>query len=90
MSVKVNLHPYLIHLTDNKDILEVSGKTVGECLEQAVEQYPGLREWIFSKDGTINNMFEIFVNMESTYPEGLAKPVQDGDDIQIIIVIAGG
>jgi hypothetical protein len=30
------------------------------------------------------------VNMESTYPEELAKPVRDGDEIHITLMLSGG
>ena len=90
MSVKINIHPYFSHITEGKDVLEVEGKTVGDCLEQMVQQYPELRYWLFTKDGELNDLYEVFVNMESTHPDGLSREVKDGDDIQIIIVIAGG
>jgi hypothetical protein len=35
-------------------------------------------------------MFEAFVNMESTGPDGLARTVEDGDEVHLIIIIAGG
>ena len=90
MSVKIHLHPLLFHLADNKDIVEVEGKTVGACLEKLVARYPDLTDWVFDKEREINNLFEIYVNMESAYPENLAKPVSDGDEINLVIVIAGG
>ncbi len=90
MSIKVNIHPFLLHLTDERDSVEVSGNNVGECLNDLVDKYPGLREWLFEKDGKINNLVEVYVNMESSYPEELAKPVKDGDELQIIIIITGG
>ena len=36
MSVKVNVHPNLLHLTDNHEIVEVKGKTGGECLANLI------------------------------------------------------
>ncbi|MFC1946750.1 MoaD/ThiS family protein [Chloroflexota bacterium] len=90
MSVKIHIHPYLIHLAENKDIHEVDGKTVGECLEKLVERYPELDEWLFTKDRDLNNMFDVFVNMQSTLSERLETKVTNGDDINLVVVIAGG
>ena len=90
MSVKVHIHPFLINITDNKDLHEVEGNTVRECLENLTEKYPDLKEWLFAKDGNLNHMFEIFINMESTGPDGLTRPVVDGDEIHLVIIIAGG
>ena len=90
MSVKIHLHPFLIHLAENKDIHEVDGKTVGECLQKLVERYPELDEWLFTKDRELNIMFDVFVNMQSTLSERLETKVKNGDDINLVVVIAGG
>ncbi|MFO7996398.1 MAG: MoaD/ThiS family protein [Dehalococcoidia bacterium] len=90
MAVKINIHPFLSQQTNNQDVVEVNGSTVGECLHQLVAQFPGLKPWLFEKDGRLNRLVEIYVNTESSYPEELAKPVRDGDELHIIVIIAGG
>ena len=90
MSVKVHIHPFLSQHTNNQDVFEVNGSTVGQCLEQLVARFPELKPWLFEKDGKLNRLVEIYVNMESSYPEELAKPVKDGDELHIVIIIAGG
>ncbi|MBI2979332.1 MAG: MoaD/ThiS family protein [Chloroflexi bacterium] len=32
----------------------------------------------------------IYVNEESAFPEELARPVKDGDELHIVTMIAGG
>ena len=90
MSVKINIHPFLSQHTNNQDVVEVNGSTVGQCLEQLVGRFPGLRQWLFEKNGKLNRLVEIYVNAESSYPEELAKPVKDGDELHIVIIISGG
>ncbi|MFC2020686.1 MoaD/ThiS family protein [Chloroflexota bacterium] len=90
MSVKINIHPFLLHLTNDQDMVEVNGSTVGQCLEHLVTQFPGLREWLFGKDDKLNNVVEIYVNGETAFSEDLAKPVKDGDELQMVIMIVGG
>jgi len=90
VSVKVNIHPFFSHLTDNKDVVEVEGSTVGQCLEGVIAQYPDTREWLLSKEGKISNNVEIYVNAESSYPDELAMPVKDGDELQVVIMVTGG
>jgi molybdopterin synthase sulfur carrier subunit len=90
VSIKVNLHPYFTHITKGRNVLEVEGKTVGQCLEDMVRQYPELKEWLYSEEGDLSNLYEVYVNMESTHPERMAKTVRDGDEIHIVAVIAGG
>ncbi|MFC1991909.1 MoaD/ThiS family protein [Chloroflexota bacterium] len=90
MSVKINIPSTLSHLTGEQDVVDVNGNTVGECLNQLVDQFPGVKEPLFAKGGKLNNVVEIYVNLESSYPEELAKPVKDGDEIHLIIIVAGG
>lgn len=90
MSVKINIHPSLYHLTSNQAVVEVGGNTVGQCLEQLISRFPALKESLFAKNGKLNNVVEIYVNMKSSYPEELAKPVKDGDELHILMVLAGG
>jgi len=43
MSVKVNIfYPHLQQFTNNQDVVEVNGSTVGDCLDDMVRQYPSL------------------------------------------------
>ncbi|MFC1952507.1 MoaD/ThiS family protein [Chloroflexota bacterium] len=90
MSVNINIPPTLSHLTGGHNLVEVNGNTVGECLNQLVDQYPKVKEQLFSGDGKLNNVVEVYVNLESSYPEELAKPVKDGDELHPIIIVLGG
>lgn len=90
MSVKVNIHPNLFHLTDNKEVVEVNGKTVGECLNNLTQFYPEIKGTLFNKNGKLFTHINIYVNQESAYPQELNKPVSDGDVIQIVLMLAGG
>lgn len=90
MSVRINIHPFLLQHTNNQDVVEVNGSTVGECLQQLVSRFPDLKPWLFERNGRLNRLVEIYVNTESSYPEELAKPVRDGDELHIVVIIAGG
>jgi len=90
MSIRVNIHQTLRHLTNGQGMAEVNGTTVGECLNELVQQFPGMETRLFDKKGTLLNYVDIYVNLESSYPEELAKPVKDGDELSITLMIAGG
>jgi hypothetical protein len=45
---------------------------------------------LFDKKGKFLNYVDIYVNLESSYPEELTKPVKDGDELSITIIIGGG
>jgi molybdopterin converting factor small subunit len=90
VGVKVNIHKTHRTYTDGLEVVEVEGGTVGDCLEHLVQQYPGMKEGLFDKKGKLLNVVEVYVNNESAYPEELAKSVKDGDEIQLILMLAGG
>lgn len=90
MSIKVNINPLLYHYTNNRGIAEVKGDTVGQCLDHLAKQFPGIEAALFDKNGKLLNFVDIYINGESTYPEELAKPVKDGDELHIVITVAGG
>ena len=90
MTVRINVRPGMQHLTSNRDVVEVNGSTVGECLSQLVKRFPSVKDELFDKDGNVLSYVDIYVNGKSSYPEELAKPVSDGDELYILRAIGGG
>lgn len=90
MSVKIHLHKMLQTLTKGMETVEAEGGTVGACLSHLVRQFPGLEEKLFDKKGKLLNTIEIYLNLQTAYPDELARSVKDGDDIHITMMLAGG
>lgn len=90
MGIKIHIHRTHRQFTNGSEIVEVGGKTVGDCLDHLVKQYPDMREALFDKKRKLLNIIEIYVNMKSAYPDELAKTVSDGDEIYLIFMLAGG
>ena len=91
MGVRINIPLFLQRLVPNDvKISEVNGNTAGECLRHLVEQFPIIEKELFDKNGKLAPSIDIYVNKESTYPEELSKPVKDGDELDILIIIGGG
>jgi molybdopterin converting factor small subunit len=90
LSIKIHLHPNMCYLTENKETVETGGSTVGECLGQLTARYPGLRELIFYKDGGLQTFIEIYVNGRAAYQNELERGLDDGDEIHLLMMIAGG
>ena len=90
MAVRVNIHKTHRQFTNGLAVVEVEGRTVGDCLKELVGKFPSMKQALFDKKGRLLNVIEIYVNMASTYPEELAKRVKDGDEIQILVMLAGG
>jgi molybdopterin converting factor small subunit len=85
MSIKLFLPTSLSHLSKGKDLFEVNGRTVGECLNELVGLVPVMKETLFYESGRLVPSIKVLVNQESTDVEGLAKELKDGDEIQIKI-----
>jgi molybdopterin converting factor small subunit len=90
MSVKINVYYFLPHLTNDQEVVEVEGVTVGECLDFFVRKFPLSREWLFEEDGSLRKYLDVFINLEETDPDDLSAPVKNGDEIHIVMHLTGG
>ena len=91
MGVKIYLHWHeWQELANKQTVIEVNGSTTGQCLNRLVEDFPNLKTEIFDKNGDLLGYLTIFVNKEPAFPDELARPVKDGDEIHIVPLIAGG
>jgi molybdopterin converting factor small subunit len=90
VGIKVHIHKTHRQYTNGLDVVEAEGSKVGDCLNHLIREFPGIEKEIFDKKGNLRNIIEIYVNLESAYPNELAKPVKDGDDIHLTLLLAGG
>ena len=88
-TVKVNVHYFLPHLTHDQEVVDVKGCTVGECLQQLVAKFPESREWVFKNDG-LSNLIDVYIKKGDFLPVEISNPVEDGDEIYIVMMISGG
>lgn len=90
MSIKIHIHKSHRQCTDGLSVVNVKGKTVGECLGNLIKKYPDIKEKLFDKKDNLLNVIEIYVNLESAYPNELIKKVSNGDEIYLTAKLAGG
>ena len=90
MGVRIYIHRIHREHTEGKDILEVNGNTVGECIAELIALHPGIRNVILEHDGKLRNSLEIYVNLKNAHPHEMETPVQDGDRIHIALLLVGG
>ena len=90
MSIRVYLHKTHRQYVDDLESVEVNGQTVGECLQDLVRSYPQMAPALFDGPDKLLKTVEVYLNMQSTYPEELAKPTKSGDVIHITLLLAGG
>jgi molybdopterin synthase sulfur carrier subunit len=87
----VRIPPVLRQQAGNQKKVEVTGSTVGEALESLLETYPGLREQIFTADGSLNRFVNVYVNgRDVRYEQELATPVGESDEVILLPAMAGG
>jgi molybdopterin converting factor small subunit len=88
MSVKVKLTPALATYTGNLKVVETEGSTIGEAFKKLTQKYPKLQ--LLDKKGNLHDHFSVFLNGKNAYPDEVKKPLKDGDEISILLVIGGG
>lgn len=91
MSIKVKIGPLLQAYSDIPDTFQVNGITVGQCLEDLMQQYPESRSWLFDEGGLLRVVISIN-NIETVTldKEGLDRTLKVGDELQIFAVVSGG
>jgi molybdopterin converting factor small subunit len=90
MSIRIHIHATHRRFTDGQEVVEVEGHTVGECLNYLIRQFPGMENAIFARKDKLHNIVEVYLNHASAHPNELVKSVRDGDEIHLIIMLAGG
>lgn len=90
MSVRVKLPPILQKPSSGVEVAEVTGRTVGECLESLEKRFPGIKEVLFDRQGKLLRVFGIYLNADGLRPIELDTTVRDGDEIVILNFLMGG
>jgi molybdopterin converting factor small subunit len=90
MNKKIHLFSDLRNYTDNQNIIEVEGNTVGECIEDLSRQFPRIGKVLFETEGKIAPRIFVAINKKSIHREERDKPVNRGDDIYLGLLIDGG
>jgi molybdopterin converting factor small subunit len=87
MSAKVTLHPFFCGVETH---VEVEGSTVGDCIAEVLKTHPDWQGKMFAKAGKLKGYIEIYVNGSPTFPKELDYPVNDGDQVNVLVYLAGG
>ena len=87
ISLPTPLRPY----ADKQSEVAVSGKTVGEVLQDLTGRFPKLKPHLFSDDGQLRSFVNVYVNDEDIrFLDKHDTSVADEDALSIIPSIAGG
>ncbi len=86
--VQIFLPPSLQPLVENLKHINVSGRTLGECLDNMVRQYRPLENAVFDKRHCLQKGLSLYLNGETF--NDVSMPIQDGDKLYIINILVGG
>ncbi len=77
--------------TDGQVEIKVSGKNVGQAMEQLVERYPALKPHLYNGDGRMRPFVNLFVGENNVKDlQGLETPLEEDARVLLIPSIAGG
>jgi molybdopterin converting factor small subunit len=91
MPVTVRIPTVLRTATNGEKAVTVEGATVGDVLGALATDHPGVREQVFTADGTLHRFLNVYVNDDDVrYTGGLATAVAPGDEVTLLPAVAGG
>jgi sulfur-carrier protein len=91
MAKKVRIPTPLRKLTNNEELVEVSGVTIGDVISELQTRYPGIKDRLLDESGSIRRFVNVYVNEEDIrFLQNQQTALKDGDEISIIPAIAGG
>jgi sulfur-carrier protein len=90
MSVKVHFFSSFQPYVQNQAYIETTGLTIGDCLKNIIKKYPDIKRELFFSNGRLRKQIGIYLNGQNAYPNELARPVKEEDEIYIMWVLAGG
>ena len=93
MTVQVLLPSVLASLVGGEKHLQVElqGKTLADLLDALAAEHPMLGRRIRDETGQVRRFVNVYVDGDDVrFEQGLATPVRDGAEVQVLPSVAGG
>jgi len=90
MGVNVRIPPMMRKCTNGQELVEVAGSTASEVLGKLTAEFPKIRRWLYDKQGTLRPQLQFYLNKERLRADDLGRALHDGDELLILVAIAGG
>ena len=91
MAVTISIPTALRQYANGSGSVSLEAGTVGQLLNQLLEQFPQLGKQLYSEQGQLRSFVNVYVGDEDIrYLQGTETAVPDGETISIIPAIAGG
>ena len=87
MSVTVRLQLLLSQFADGQEVVEITADNNIDCLNKLTAQFPGLRRWLFTKQGEVAAYVRLFINRRQA---SVDSELKDGDELLIMLAAVGG
>jgi len=88
MDIRIKLNhafqPYAAH----REIIEVNGSTVKECLDSLIDLFPIFKELLFNTDGALSAL--VLCDGEIIVQNDLNRPVTEQSELVLLPMIQGG
>jgi molybdopterin converting factor small subunit len=88
MSVKMKLSQIYLEHTGNREIVDVEGITVRQCMDDLVTQFPVLRPLLFDSEYALGVL--IIYHGDVITASSLDRLVANNDEITLVPMIYGG
>lgn len=88
---KILIPTALRQFTEQSDVVEVTGATVGDALNQLTTRYPNIKKNLFNDQGKLRSFVNVYVNDEDIrYLDKSETRLEGNETISIVPSIAGG
>ena len=90
-TVTVRIPTPLRSATEGQSTVEVAGTTVDDALRTLVEEYPDLKDNLYTEDNELRQFVNIYVGDDDIrFADGVDTALSSGDEVSIVPSIAGG
>jgi sulfur-carrier protein len=90
-NVKVKIPTMMRARVDDQPVVEVSGSTLRDLIDDIDRRYPGFAGGVVAADGSLHRFVNVYVNDEDVrYLGALDTRVAEGDTVSILPAVAGG
>ncbi len=88
---KVRIPTPLRKLTNEEELIEVTGTTIAGVISELQSRFPGIKDRLLDEQGAVRRFVNVYVNEEDIrFLQNQETPIKPTDEISIIPAIAGG
>lgn len=80
----------LAETAGSREVTVEEGTTVGEALDALLAAHPALEDQVLDESGAVRDHVNVLLNGEAVDAEGLARPVDEDDELALFPPVSGG